>query len=66
MLKSTSFRIFLYKIKVNVIGINSDLVTNSVILQNIPYGEESHIACTVAKETHNKPRNRFKTTFPCT
>nr|XP_034321117.1 receptor-type tyrosine-protein phosphatase epsilon-like isoform X2 [Crassostrea gigas] len=32
--------------------------------KNIPYGEESHIACTVAKETHNKPRNRFKTTFP--
>ncbi|XP_061194789.1 receptor-type tyrosine-protein phosphatase epsilon-like [Saccostrea echinata] len=30
----------------------------------IPYGEEAHIPCTVGKRPENKPKNRFKTTFP--
>ncbi|XP_061180584.1 receptor-type tyrosine-protein phosphatase C-like [Saccostrea echinata] len=32
--------------------------------KDIPYGEQSSIPCTVAKEPQNKSRNRFKTTFP--
>ncbi|XP_062577808.1 receptor-type tyrosine-protein phosphatase epsilon-like [Saccostrea cucullata] len=32
--------------------------------KDIPYGEQSSIPCTVAKEPRNKSRNRFKTTFP--
>nr|XP_022305423.1 receptor-type tyrosine-protein phosphatase epsilon-like [Crassostrea virginica] len=32
--------------------------------KSIPYGEESHIPCSVAKEPRNKSRNRFRTTFP--
>nr|XP_022311339.1 receptor-type tyrosine-protein phosphatase alpha-like isoform X2 [Crassostrea virginica] len=30
----------------------------------IPYGEQSGIQCTVGKQPHNVPKNRFKTTFP--
>ncbi|XP_062566495.1 receptor-type tyrosine-protein phosphatase epsilon-like isoform X4 [Saccostrea cucullata] len=31
---------------------------------DIPYGEETHIPCTVGKLPENKAKNRFKTTFP--
>jgi hypothetical protein len=34
-------------------------------LQGIPYGEQSHIPCDVAKLAQNMPKNRYKTTFPC-
>ncbi|XP_056003127.1 neurogenic locus notch homolog protein 1-like isoform X2 [Ostrea edulis] len=32
--------------------------------KGIPYGEQSHIPCDVAKMAQNMPKNRYKTTFP--
>ncbi|XP_061180745.1 uncharacterized protein LOC133189382 isoform X1 [Saccostrea echinata] len=32
--------------------------------KGIPYGEQQHIPCAVAKLQQNMPRNRYKTTFP--
>ncbi|XP_062568075.1 multiple epidermal growth factor-like domains protein 6 [Saccostrea cucullata] len=32
--------------------------------KGIPYGEQQHIPCSVAKLQQNMPKNRYKTTFP--
>ncbi|XP_062576058.1 uncharacterized protein LOC134237898 [Saccostrea cucullata] len=32
--------------------------------KQIPYGEQKHIPCSVAKLQQNMPKNRYKTTFP--
>ncbi|XP_056003140.1 receptor-type tyrosine-protein phosphatase epsilon-like isoform X1 [Ostrea edulis] len=32
--------------------------------KGIPYGEQSHTPCDVAKMAQNMPKNRYKTTFP--
>ncbi|XP_062580546.1 multiple epidermal growth factor-like domains protein 6 isoform X2 [Saccostrea cucullata] len=33
--------------------------------KGIPYGEQQHIPCSLAKLQQNMPKNRYKTTFPC-